>query len=150
MKQETLTEDLSTLTLSQIVKENFRAAAVFEKYGLDFCCRGNKPISQACEEKGIESSDIVDELNSLNTNSTVNENKYDDWDVDFLTDYIINNHHSYVRKMTPILAAHTQKVSSVHGENHNEVIEIEHKFSVGLQRFKDAHDERRRNIISLH
>ncbi len=129
MKEETLTENYTDQTLSQIVKDNFRAAAVFEKYGLDFCCRGNKPIAQACEEKGIESSPIVEELNVLNTNSGVDENNYDEWDVDFLTDYIINNHHAYVRKMTPILAAHTQKVASVHGENHTEVIEIAQKFS---------------------
>ena len=30
--------------IGEIVAENFRAAQVFEKYGLDFCCGGKKTL----------------------------------------------------------------------------------------------------------
>jgi len=117
------TLDFSTLTLSEIVAEDFKAAAVFEKYNLDFCCGGNKPVSEACREKGLDCSALIKELQSMN-NADGNTEKYNDWSLDFLIDYIINNHHAYVARMIPVLATHTQKIASVHGENHQELIKV--------------------------
>ncbi|MBI5730010.1 MAG: DUF542 domain-containing protein [Ignavibacteriales bacterium] len=34
----TQAENIEQKTLSEIVTNDFRAVAVFEKYGLDFCC----------------------------------------------------------------------------------------------------------------
>jgi regulator of cell morphogenesis and NO signaling len=115
--------DFKNMTLSEIVTKDFNSAAVFEKYNLDFCCGGNKPVAEACEEKGLDASAVIDELQSLK-NGNNNSEKYNDWSLDFLIDYIINNHHSYVRRMIPVLAAHTQKIASVHGKNHPELIQV--------------------------
>ena len=45
--------ELMNQTLSQIVTENYQAAQVFEKYGLDFCCKGKRPLTDACKEKSL-------------------------------------------------------------------------------------------------
>ncbi len=58
-------EELTQLTLAEIVQYNFHAAAVFEKYGLDFCCRGNKPIEDACREKGLNKDQVLSDLKYL-------------------------------------------------------------------------------------
>jgi len=121
--------EFSNLTLSEIVTKNYKAAFIFEKYNLDFCCRGNKLISDACKEKDLNPETILTELKNLNGNGEYLSN-YNDWELDFLIDYIINNHHNYVRRMIPILSTHTQKVASVHGENHPETIDIVKHFSV--------------------
>lgn len=122
-------QDISKLTLSEIVTQDFKTAAVFEKYNLDFCCGGNKPVSVACKEKGLDSSVIIKELQSVESRNR-NSDKYNDWSLDFLIDYIVNNHHSYVTRMIPVLASHTQKIASVHGENHPELI----KAAAGFER----------------
>ncbi len=122
--------DINKLTLSQIVTNNFRAAAIFEKYDLDFCCRGNKPIEQACTEKGINKEPIISELENLFTSTPAADAKYENWQLDFLSDYIINNHHTYVRNMIPIISAHAEKVAMVHGARHPEVIDVAKKFAV--------------------
>ncbi|HSD64714.1 MAG TPA: iron-sulfur cluster repair di-iron protein [Ignavibacteriaceae bacterium] len=109
--------DVRELTLSQIVNSNFRAAAIFEKYNLDFCCGGNIPVDKACEKKGLDSSVVYNELRSLSEDHTP-DNKFDEWNLDFLIDYIVNNHHAYILRMIPILSAHTQKIAAVHGKNH--------------------------------
>ncbi len=114
-------QDITSLTLSEIVTRNFRAAEIFEKYNLDFCCGGNKPVAEACREKGIDSSTVMEDLQSIRNKDGRNE-KYTDWSLDFLIDYIVNNHHAYVTRMIPILSAHTQKIASVHGSNHPELI----------------------------
>lgn len=119
--------DFQKLTLSQIVNSNFRAASVFEKYNLDFCCGGSILVNEACKKKGLDSSMIFNELQLLE-NSNSQTNKFDGWSLDFMIDYIINNHHAYITKMIPVLAAHTQKVASVHGKNHPEMIEAANSF----------------------
>ena len=55
-------------------------------------------------------------------------NKYNEWSPDFLIDYIINNHHSYVTKMIPVISAHTKKINLVHGKNHPELSKVESAF----------------------
>ncbi len=117
----------SGLTLSEIVTQNFKAAAVFEKYNLDFCCGGKKPMSEACREKGISSSEVYEELRSIDSGRSGSEN-YTDWSADFLIDYIVNQHHAYINRMTPVLSAHTKKIASVHGKNHSELLNVADSF----------------------
>jgi regulator of cell morphogenesis and NO signaling len=116
------------LTLSQIVNSNFRAAAVFEKYNLDFCCGGNVPVKEACEKKGLDSDAVYRELKSLYDDSRP-DNKFDEWNLDFLIDYIVNNHHAYITRMIPVLSAHTQKIATVHGKNHPELSAVAESFA---------------------
>jgi regulator of cell morphogenesis and NO signaling len=115
-------QGLADMTLSEIVSKNYKAASVLEKYNLDFCCGGDKPAAEACEEKGLNPTKIFEEILSLE-NSNGNSEKYNDWSPDFLIDYIVNNHHSYVTRMIPVIAEHTQKIAGVHGKNHPELIE---------------------------
>jgi regulator of cell morphogenesis and NO signaling len=121
--------DFATLTLSEIVKGNFRTAAVFEKYGLDFCCNGKKPIEQACSEKNLDITAIMTELANLRNGESHKDTKYNEWHLDFLIDYIVNNHHNYVIRMLPVISTHIQKVASVHGQNHPETIQAAKIFS---------------------
>ncbi len=126
-RSEIIHNELSGLTLSEIVTQNFKAAAVFEKYNLDFCCGGKKPVSEACREKGLNSSEVLEELRSINSSGSRADN-YNEWEADFLIDYIVNNHHAYINKMIPVLSAHTQKIATVHGENHPELLKVAESF----------------------
>ena len=117
------------LMLSDIVKDNFHSAVIFEKYNLDFCCNGKRALVDVCAEKGINPEDVINEIENINSSSERNEIKPDEWGLDFLIQYIINNHHSYVNRMLPIISAHTQKVASVHGENHPETKKITEIFT---------------------
>jgi regulator of cell morphogenesis and NO signaling len=127
-RNQSYPDGLQKLTLSQIVSSNYKTAAVFEKYDLDFCCGGDITVSEACERKGLDSSKILDELQLLK-NENKPDDKFGEWSLDFLVDYIVNNHHAYVNKMIPLLAEHTQKIASKHGENHPELIEVSNSFS---------------------
>ena len=41
-------------TVGHLVVERPSRARVFEQLGLDYCCGGNKSLSQACREKGLD------------------------------------------------------------------------------------------------
>lgn len=118
----------SNKKLSEIVSHNFRTAEVFEKYGLDFCCKGSRSIKEACSENNIDVKDILNELRKVRNNAV--DGRYNEWKLDFLVDYIINNHHQYIQKMIPVISARANKVSDAHGKRHPEIAEISKIFSV--------------------
>ncbi|MDE3185643.1 MAG: iron-sulfur cluster repair di-iron protein [Bacteroidota bacterium] len=112
-------------TLGEIATKDLRKAQVFKKYGLDFCCGGKKTVKEACAEKGLDVTKVEQELqNADKTSSTARPLPYNDWSLDFLADYIVNTHHSYVRKTIPDLSTYAAKVARVHGDRHPELLEI--------------------------
>lgn len=115
-------------TLKSIVTEDFRAAAVFEKFSLDFCCGGGVTVEQACSKKGLDPSEVYSELQELGQQAGAQAPNFSAWPADELIDYIVNVHHRYVREAIPVLMAHTRKVAGVHGENHPEVIAVAQHF----------------------
>jgi regulator of cell morphogenesis and NO signaling len=122
MKNETMI-NAENMTLAEIVTENIRSAIVFEEYGLDFCCKGKRALSEACADKEIDLQKVLGDLNNLSGSNNGNQN-HDDWQLNFMVDYIINNHHQYVRRMIPVISLHADKVASVHGNNHPETLRI--------------------------
>ena len=112
-------------TLGEIASKDLRKAEVFKKYGLDFCCGGKKTVKEACAEKGIDVTKVEQELQTADKNiSTARPLPYNDWSLDFLADYIVNTHHSYVKKTIPDLRVYASKVASVHGNRHPELLAI--------------------------
>jgi regulator of cell morphogenesis and NO signaling len=112
-------------TLGEIAAKDLRKAEVFKKYGLDFCCGGKKTVKEACAEKGIDVTRVEKELQTADKNITgTRPLPYNDWSLDFLADYIVNTHHSYVKKTIPDLMSYGAKVASVHGHLHNELHKI--------------------------
>ncbi|MCC6722428.1 MAG: iron-sulfur cluster repair di-iron protein [Bacteroidia bacterium] len=112
-------------TLGQIAAKDLRKALVFKKYGIDFCCGGKKTVKEACEAKGLDVTQIEKELQETEKSiPNANNLPFNDWSIDFLADYIVNTHHTYVRKNLPELVFYANKVSRVHGSRHPELIKI--------------------------
>ena len=121
--------DFTKKTLSEITIENYKYAEVFEKYGLDFCCNGNVNYSEACESKGIDETKLSVELKEARVLKDDNE-KYENWKLDFLVDYIVNNHHRYIAKMIPKITEHLNKITAKHSDKHPELKDINESFSI--------------------
>lgn len=112
-------------TLGEIAAKDLRKAEIFKKHGLDFCCGGKKTVKQACAEKGLDVTKIEQELQQADKNPNARPLPYGDWSLDFLADFIVNTHHSYVRKTLPDLREYAAKVAKVHGAHHPELISIQ-------------------------
>lgn len=113
-------------TLGEIAAKDLRKVQVFKKYGLDFCCGGKNTIQEACAKKGLDVTKIEKELQQIDSLATLNIKPlpFNDWKLDFLADYIVNTHHSYVTKLLPDLLFYANKVARVHGDRHPELIQI--------------------------
>jgi regulator of cell morphogenesis and NO signaling len=124
-----MNESLSSLSLAQIVNSNHQAASVFEKYHLDFCCKGKRSLEQACTEQQLSVSEVTKDLENIFTkdnNSTVD---FEKMNLTQLADYIVQTHHAYVKNEMPQIQAYLEKVSSKHGERHPELYKIFQTFS---------------------
>ena len=106
--------ELLKKTLSQIVTENHRAAPVFEKYGLDFCCKGKRPLTEACKEKSLPVENVVKDLADALT-SADNKREFKEMSLTELTEYIVRVHHNYVKQSMPPILMYILKVATKHG-----------------------------------
>jgi regulator of cell morphogenesis and NO signaling len=118
------TIEYKSALLGTIVTEDFRAASILKEAGIDFCCGGSKSLDTACREKDIPVEGIVTRLQELENVPASPHLNYKDWEPGFLADYIVNTHHSYVKKMLPELEFYTAKIAGVHGQHHPELIQV--------------------------
>lgn len=111
-------------TIGKIAAKDMRKAQVFKKYGIDFCCGGKKTLMDACAEKGLDIVAVEKELQDTEKYGRSRELPFDEWNAGFLVDYIVNTHHTYVRKNLPDIMQFSRKVVQVHGDRHAELSEI--------------------------
>src|SRR6185312_15938086 len=102
-------------TVGDIVAEDYRTAAVFESFGIDFCCQGNKTINEVCENKGIYKSLLLLDLETVLRSQDNKLTDYNAWPINLLADYIEKRHHKYIEEKTPILKQYLEKICIVHG-----------------------------------
>ncbi|HRE41406.1 MAG TPA: iron-sulfur cluster repair di-iron protein [Ignavibacteria bacterium] len=129
-------------TISEIVRFNFKSVEVFEKYGIDFCCGGKKTLASVCETKNLNFEDIQNDLkNFLFVNDIFSE-----WDERFLIDYIVNVHHSFLKKELPVIQERIDKVYMKHSEKYPEIIKIKEVFT-GLKKELEDHTNKEETIL---
>lgn len=119
-----MSKELLSKTLAQIVTENRQAASVFEKYKLDFCCKGKRSLELACEEKHLHADAVAAEIESISQQQIQALNDFNSLSLTELVEYIVSTHHAYTKRELPQIFAYLQKVSSKHGERHNELYRI--------------------------
>ncbi len=112
------------ITVAELVVEDYRKAEVFKKFGIDFCCGGKISVAEVCEQKNVDFEVVTNALDELDNQKEKPSQDFNNWELDFLVDYIVNTHHKYVIESIPILDAYSSKVASVHGTTHPEVVEI--------------------------
>ena len=115
-------------TIRDIVATDFRTAAVFQRFGLDFCCNGYRTIEQGCRDAGADEGTVLRELDAILSAPAGASPRFTEWEPPALVSYIVANHHGYVRKALPLLLEHTRKIADVHGERHSELLHIARLF----------------------
>ena len=119
-------------TIGEFVAEDFRAAQVFRKYKIDFCCKGDRTVEEACENKKYQAEDIYNELSNV-ANLKSGDIDFNSWPLDLLADYVEKTHHRYVEENTAVLIQYLNKLCKVHGGGHPELFEIRDLFFASAQ-----------------
>ena len=117
-------------TIGEMVAEDYRAALVFKKHNIDFCCNGNRTITEACSSKKSLNEDQIraeiEEIKKENNNTATN---YKSWPLDLLADYIEKKHHRYVEERSLQIKPLLDKLCKVHGDRHPELFEVYKEFT---------------------
>jgi len=120
--------ELKEQEIGQFVAQDFRTAAVFSEYGIDFCCKGNRSLADVCEKNGIAVDEILEKLDIAVSKQVNPSIDYKSWPLDLLATYIEKTHHKYVESKLPVLKQYLAKLYKVHGERHPELLEINELF----------------------
>jgi len=117
-------ENILNKTIAQVVTEDISKASVFKKYKLDFCCGGGISIAEACKKNNIDAQQLVSELYAVNIAGKSQNLNFNDFEIPFLIDYIVNVHHKYVKENIDVISEFAEKVAKVHGDHSPEVVKI--------------------------
>ena len=121
-------ENLKNKTIGSFVAEDFRTAAVFSKYRIDFCCKGNRTVTEVCEKQNIDADALLENVLQVSQSENNGSIDFNSWPLDLLADYIEKTHHRYVEEKTNVLLPFLDKLCKVHGANHPELFKINELF----------------------
>ncbi|MBK5294430.1 MAG: iron-sulfur cluster repair di-iron protein [Acidobacteriia bacterium] len=105
-------------TVGQIAAENPAAARIFEKYKIDYCCGGAKSLALACAGSAISVNEVLAEVEQA---TRAAEDR--DWahaGLAELADYIVAQHHTFLKNELPALASRIAKVIEAHATSHGD------------------------------
>lgn len=112
-------------TVAQIVIENAASARVFQKHGIDYCCRGNVTVPVACDERRLDVEAVFAELEAvLPSNGQAPQEDVRQLSTAALIARIIDRHHGYLRRALPYIEPIAAKVAFVHGSKDGRLLEI--------------------------
>ena len=102
--------------------EHAQAAAVLERFGLDYCCHGHQSLAEAAHDRGVPVADVLSALESAGRDGPSDTARsLQSADLDLVTGHIVMQHHRYVRETTPVVAAWLDKLVARHGAGHPEL-----------------------------
>ncbi len=121
----------STDAVADIVERDFRTAAVFRKYGIEYCCAGKKSIEHASLMAGVELDQLKADLETAARKLPVLKHQnFEDWSVDFMTSYIINIHHGFLKTAMPEAETIVRDYAEHHQKKYPYMLEVAELFTL--------------------
>ncbi|MGM0577666.1 MAG: iron-sulfur cluster repair di-iron protein [Myxococcota bacterium] len=105
----------TTDSLGRLASRIPAASRVFMRHGLDFCCSGNRPLDEVCEDEGLDAAAIVDEIEAERAGDD-GDVCWDDKPLGELIDHILASHHRPLDEELPRLDQMVRRVVTVHGD----------------------------------
>jgi len=134
-----------TKTVRELAVEIPNATRVFEKFGIDYCCGGKKSLDEACSAAKLPVDEVVKALEA-SAEPTAAEFALPSGSLAELIDHIVKTHHKFTREEIARLKALLEKVCSVHGKNHPELLAIRETF-LGLAQELTLHLMKEENVL---
>src|SRR5262252_2041087 len=112
----------TSTTVGELAARLPNATRVFEKYGIDYCCGGRQSIADACVSAGVALDELLDQIEK--NPESVPTTDYESLSQSDLIDHIIRTHHVFTREELTRLRALLERVVSVHGARHPELVAV--------------------------
>ncbi len=118
-------------TVGELALEIPGATRVFEKLGIDYCCGGGRTLEQACSAAHVSIDQAEGSLAEASRVASATPPPRD-WQAEPLSEllaHIKSTHHAYTREEIARLGPLFDKVCSVHGKNHSELLRLREIFN---------------------
>ncbi len=102
-------------TLADLAVACPAASRVFRRHGLDYCCHGRRPVSEACAERGLDASALLSEVSAESWVASDAET-WSDRPLPEIVERIVGWYHARLRAELPLLLQMARKVEAVHAE----------------------------------
>jgi regulator of cell morphogenesis and NO signaling len=112
-----------SMTLGDIVTLRPSLAADLDRRGLDYCCHGGRTLAEAAREARLDALTVADELSAARVAEPAAE--WASLGLAELVDHIEVVHHRYLWAEMPRISALVDKIVTVHGDRHPELIEVQ-------------------------
>lgn len=137
----------SSSIVADIVRHDYRTAAVLQQYGIEYCCAGRFSLGDICDYKKIEFGEVAKALeNATRRISIPSCLAFDNWETGFLIDYIINIHHAYLSKILPSTSEQLRELVNGHQKKYSYLNDLYSAFNE-LCREINAHIKHEEEII---
>src|SRR5690242_19067988 len=121
-------EMVDNRTVRELASATPGAARVFEKFGIDYCCGGEKSLAEACSAASVNMREVVEALDKPQVQG--GDRDWQGASLAELVKHIVTKHHQYVRQEIQRLVPLSAKVAGVHRKGHAELEEIQSSFQV--------------------
>lgn len=103
-------------SIREIAIEQTSSIRVFERFGINYCCKGRVPLTQACAARGISLDTVIAELNAAADEPGTRRSNWMQAPLRQLIEHMVKTHHAYLRTELPRLSALAEKVARRHGD----------------------------------
>lgn len=128
--------------LGEIVSIFPGSSEIFNSYKIDYCCGGHGTLKEALEEKGLDSSKILEELNMEYAKFINSNSEYRDWRKEkpsVIIRHIMRTHHDPSKKELKEIDGLMFKILKVHFKHHKEELLKVHKLFGSLKTELEEH-----------
>lgn len=133
-------------TLREIATQRPAAVRVFEKYDLDYCCGGNRPLEQVCGERGLSPAALMEEVEAY-ARKAPGERDWTKAPLPELIGHIVTKHHVYLNNELPVIEQRMAKVLAKHGANHPDLLGRLADLFAGLKAELEVHLRKEEMIL---
>jgi regulator of cell morphogenesis and NO signaling len=119
-----------TQTVREIALQQPTSIRVFERFGIDYCCGGNHPLTDICDQAHLDLAAVLLALDDAAGHSPLPSVDWAQASLELLCAHILTAHHGYVRRELPRLLQLAEKVSARHGSAHAELTAIDAALSL--------------------
>ncbi len=114
----------STRTVREFALEIPGATRVFERLGIDYCCNGSRSLGEACMSAGTRIEEVLHSLEEMSLGNEKGQKHFQTAALSELIKHIVETHHGFTRQEISWLSSLTEKVLSVHGDRHPELLQL--------------------------
>jgi regulator of cell morphogenesis and NO signaling len=112
--------------VATLVLDHSECAVVFARHHIDYCCKGQIPLADACRDRGLDIGSVVAELETAIARRAPHQRDVDPRTLttrEVITK-LIAPHHQYLHRSMPFILGLAKKVARVHGDHEPSLREV--------------------------